>query len=148
MCLKSLEHGRGIKDFIAKKDVKKAAIIGMGYIALEMAEALRGRDIEVAIIKPGPVFLPWMRKELSDAVRKEIEDHGLDVNLGLKVNAIIKDGGHLRILCDNKVIEGQMIIVAVGIKPNSKMASDAGLALGPSDSIAVDRTLHTSDRYI
>ncbi|MBN2059749.1 MAG: FAD-dependent oxidoreductase [Deltaproteobacteria bacterium] len=148
MCLKSLEHGRKIKEFIREKGVENAIIIGMGYIALEMAEALRTRGIEVAIVKPRPVFLPWMRKELSDVIKKELEENGVDVNLGQGVAAIEEDNGLLNVRCDNKILKGQMIIVAVGVKPNSMLALDAGLRLGPAGSIGVDRTLRTSDRYI
>jgi len=75
MVLKSLDDGRKIKAYISNKSVKKVAIIGMGYIGLEMAEALRNRSIDVDMVKPGPVFLPWMKKELSDIVKKELEEN-------------------------------------------------------------------------
>ena len=74
MALKSLNDGRKIKSFLADHPVKRVAIIGMGYIGLEMAEALRSRSIDVDMVKPGPVFLPWMKEELSDIVRKELEE--------------------------------------------------------------------------
>ena len=58
--LKSLEDGRNIKNLLANKDIKKAVIIGMGYIALEMCESLVGLNIGVDMVKPNPVFLPWL----------------------------------------------------------------------------------------
>ena len=131
MCLKSLEHGRKIKEFIVEKDVKKTIIIGMGYIALEMAEALRSRGIEVAIVKPRPIFLPWMPKELSDIVKREIEENGLGVNLGNNITGIEKNDGSLKVVCDKRVLEGQMIIVAIGIKANSMLAAKALLPAKP-----------------
>ena len=66
LALKSLDDGRKIKSYLTSNTVKKAVIIGMGYIGLEMCEALRARSIEVDMVKPGPVFLPWMEKEMSD----------------------------------------------------------------------------------
>jgi len=73
MALKSLNDGRRIKAFIKSNNVKKAVIIGMGYIGLEMCEALRARSIEVEMVKPGPVFLPWMEEEMSNVVREEVK---------------------------------------------------------------------------
>ena len=60
MALKNLEDGRKIKAFIRDRNVKKVVILGMGYIAFEMCEAFRARGIEVEMIKPRPVFIPWM----------------------------------------------------------------------------------------
>ena len=66
--LKSLEDGRKIKKLLDSNNIKKAVIIGMGYIALEMCEALRERSIEVDMVKPRSVFLPWMNQELAAVV--------------------------------------------------------------------------------
>ncbi|MBF0234683.1 MAG: FAD-dependent oxidoreductase [Desulfamplus sp.] len=85
MPLKSLEHGRRIKDFLNSTPIKKAVIIGMGYIGLEMCEALKARDIEVTMVKPGITFLPWMNRELSAVVREELEKHGIKLYCGLDV---------------------------------------------------------------
>jgi NADPH-dependent 2,4-dienoyl-CoA reductase/sulfur reductase-like enzyme len=65
MVLKSLGQGRAIKEFISNRHVEKAAIIGMGYIALEMAEALHARGIAVEMVKPRPDLLPWMDRDLA-----------------------------------------------------------------------------------
>ena len=60
LALKSLEQGRSIKAYLESRSVRRVAIIGMGYIALEMCEALRGRDIAVEMVKQRPTLLPWM----------------------------------------------------------------------------------------
>jgi len=88
MALKSLDDGRKIKAYIKSNNVKKAVIIGMGYIGLEMCEALRARAIEVDMVKPGPVFLPWMEEEMSDTVRKEVESNNVKLHLGHQVQKI------------------------------------------------------------
>ena len=75
MALKSLDDGRKIKAYLKAHQVKKVVIIGMGYIGLEMCEALRARLVETAMVKPGPVFLPWMAPELSDIIRQELESN-------------------------------------------------------------------------
>ena len=148
MALKSLEDGRKIKGFIESHKVKKAVIIGMGYIALEMVEALRARGIDVDMVKPRPVLLPWMHQELAAVVKKEVEDKGVRLYFGNEVSRIEKEDQTLKVICGEQVLEGQMVLVAVGIRPNSGPAEAAGLELGPSRSIAVDRSLRTSDRDI
>ncbi|MFO7643650.1 MAG: FAD-dependent oxidoreductase [Desulfosarcina sp.] len=75
LALKSLESGRQVKAFIRNQPVKQAVIIGMGYLGMEMAEALRTRGIAVAMVKPGPDLLPWMPRELAAVVQQELLDH-------------------------------------------------------------------------
>jgi NADPH-dependent 2,4-dienoyl-CoA reductase/sulfur reductase-like enzyme len=145
MALKNLEDGRKIKAFLRDQGVKKAVILGMGYIAFEMCESLRSRGIEVEMIKPRPVFIPWMNEQLASMVKKELEANQVKIYLGQPIERIEKKGNGLRLLCPEIQLDADMILVAVGIRPNSELAEGAGLMLGPSESIAVDRMLRTSD---
>jgi NADPH-dependent 2,4-dienoyl-CoA reductase/sulfur reductase-like enzyme len=92
LVLKSLEHGRRIKAFIGQQGVQSAVIIGMGYIALEMCEALRARGIGVEMVKPRPGLLPWMAADLSGVVREELEKNDVGVHDGYEVERIRRDG--------------------------------------------------------
>lgn len=143
--LKSLDHGRKIKQFIASRGVKRAVIIGMGYIGLEMCEALVSRSIQVEMVKPGPVFLPWMNPELSEVVNQELKVNRVSVHMGHAVRAIKPNGGSLRVVCDTFDLDADMVIVASGVKPRSSLASDAGLEISLSQAICVDEWLKTSD---
>ena len=145
MALKSLEDGRKLKQFITDEKVKRAVIIGMGYIALEMCEAFRMRGIDVAMVKPRPVFIPWLHDSLASMVREEVEAHGVKVYPGQAVKSINKTDAGLKVICSDMELEAQMVLVAVGIKPNSQLAEQAGLDLGIDKSISVDRSLLTSD---
>ncbi len=142
--LKSLEDGRKIKQFLKDSSAKKVIIIGMGYIALEMAEALRARNIEVDMIKPRPAFLPWMDEQMAQVVKDEVKSNGVTMYSGHKVQRIEKSGDHLKIICSDLTLEGDMVLVAIGITPNSNIAENAGIALSIKKSIAVDRRLKTS----
>lgn len=148
MALKSLDDGRKIKAFITSNHVKKAVIIGMGYIGLEMCEALRARSIEVDMIKPNPVFLPWMAAEMGHTLREEVESNQVRLHLGHQVQKIERHGRHHRVVCSDLVLETDMVLVAMGIKPNSEFAGQAGIDLGVNQAIAVDRKLTTSDKNI
>lgn len=145
MTLKNLEDGRKIKAFIKSENVKKAAILGMGYIAFEMCEALRTRGIEVELVKPRPIFIPWMNEQLASVVKKEVEANQSKVHLDQPIERIEKKGKGLLLTGPGIQLEGDVVLVAVGVRPNSELAENAGLALGPARSIAVDRMLCTSD---
>lgn len=148
MALKSLGDGRKIKEFLAGDTVREAVIVGMGYIGLEMAEALVERDIRVHMIKPRPQLLPWLPEKLSSMVLKELEDKNVLLHLGHEVEAIESGAEGLKVRAGGVEIEAQLVLFAIGIRSNSEAAKSAGLALGPSGEIAVDRSLRTSDPEI
>ena len=148
MALKSLDDGRRIKAYMKQNGVSRVVIIGMGYIGLEMCEAFREQSIAVNMVKPRPVLLPWMAKELSDVVREEVESHGVGIETGRRVEEIRSKNGLLNVQCEDMVLEADMVLVAVGIKPNSEFAAAAGLATGVQDAISVDRSLRTSDEDV
>ncbi len=146
LALKTLEDGRKIKDFIRHREVRSVVIIGMGYIALETCEAFREQGIVVSMVKPRPIFLPWMHPDLSQVVQEEIEGQGVNLHLGLDIQAIERGRNDtLNVICEGIALQGDMVLVAIGVTPNSDMAADAGLKLGPEDAISVDRHLLTSD---
>ncbi len=146
--LKSLEEGRRIKAFIRERQVRRAVIIGMGYIALEMCEALRANGIAVDMVKPRIQFIPWMNEKLSGTVREEVEANQVGVFTGHEILRIEEFNDGLKVICPDFELEGQMVLVAMGVAPNSHEAEKAGLDLGPKRSIAVDKTLLTSDQDI
>ena len=145
MALKSLQHGRGIKEYLAGQTVKRAVIIGMGYIALEMAEALRSRGIEVAMVKPRPQLLPWMDAQLSELVKAELDDNKVALYTGQSIEAIVSNQDGLQVRCSQTSLPADFVLCAVGVTPNSELADKAGLDLGPAQAIAVDRAMRTSD---
>ncbi len=144
MVLKTLAEGRTIKDFIREKPVRKVVIIGMGYIALEMCEALRGLGIAVTMVKPRPVFLPWMHPDLAGVVRAEVEKNDVEVLAGHTIQHIEQNKEGLTVVCDDTTLPADMVLVAVGVTPNSHLAETAGIELSVGQSIAVDHQLRTS----
>lgn len=148
MALKSLEDGRALKAYLQSNDVRKVVIIGMGYIALEMCEALRKRDISVKMAKPRADLLPWMERTLAEPIQKELEAHGVGLHLGKAVQRIERAGDRLKVVGQDLSLTGDMVLVAVGVRPNSELAAAAGIDLGPLNAVAVDRQLRTSDKAI
>jgi NADPH-dependent 2,4-dienoyl-CoA reductase/sulfur reductase-like enzyme len=148
LALKSLDDGRKLKAYIKSNRVKKVVIIGMGYIALEMCEALRVRSIDVDMVKPRPVFLPWMEKELADVVKNEVETHQIKLYSGHTIEKIDLENERLKVICSDLMLDADMVLTAIGIKPNSDLAAQAGLDLGVNNAIAVNKKLQTSNENI
>jgi NADPH-dependent 2,4-dienoyl-CoA reductase/sulfur reductase-like enzyme len=146
MALKSLEDGRRIKAYLASRKVTKVIVMGMGYIALEMIEALRALKIEVEMVKPGRKFLPWMDRQMAAIVKNEVITKGVELHTGYAVKTICENNDQLSVMCEGGLnLTGQMVLVAVGTRPNSQLAAKAGLKIGVSDAISVDPYLKTSD---
>ena len=137
--LKTLEDGRKIKDYLQRHNVNKVVIIGMGYIALEMCESLRTRGIEIDMVKKRSKFMPWMDETLSAEIKKELEKHGAKIYPGHEVQKIEKTEEGLRVVCSDLELSGQMVLVAIGVKPNSQLAAKAGIRLDTSGAIEVDQ---------
>lgn len=149
MVLKRLQDGRRIKEYLASCPITRAVILGMGYIGLEMAEALRHLDIQVSMLKPRAELLPWMDRQLAAVVQEELEANQVDLRPGCPVQKILQRSGELRVETEQTdPLMADMVLVATGIRPNSQLAEKAGLALGPAGSIAVDRAVRTSDPHI
>ena len=100
------------------------------------------------MVKPGPVFLPWLEPSLAQAVKTEIESKGVGIHAGQAVERIEASNGNLSVKCKDLTLNGDMVLVAIGIVPNSQVAEISGIDLGVKKSIAVDRTLKTSDEHI
>jgi len=146
--VKTLQDGRKIKYWLQNNRVQKAVIIGMGYIALEMCESLTNLGIQVAMVKSRPQFLPWLEPTMAQTVRKAIESKGIGIYDGHGVERIEANGNGLQVICSDLTLDGDLVIVGIGVTPNSRLAETAGLELSVDRSIGVDRNLRTSDEWI
>jgi CoA-dependent NAD(P)H sulfur oxidoreductase len=146
LALKSLEDGRKMKSYIAERKAESALIIGTGYIGLEMAEALHELGIRIEMSKPSSRVVKWMPEEMGLVVKEELEEKGVRLRLGVETERIDRTDDRLKVTFskgDETTVD--MVIMAVGIKPNSEAAEKAGLELGPGRAIAVDKFLRTTD---
>lgn len=149
MSLSNLRSAIAIKERISKGEVDKAVIIGGGAIGCEMAEALSDLwGIETTIVEIADQVLPIiLEKDLARMVQKHMEEKGVTVFLGETVTEIARqEGDHaLKVVTSKRVIDADLVLTSVGVRPNSELARDAGLLVSPKGAIVVNRRLQTSD---
>lgn len=149
MSLSNLRSAIAIKERIEKGEVDKAIIIGAGAIGCEMAEALSDLwGIETSIVEIADQVLPIILDgNLAKMVHEHIEGKGVSVYLGETVREIEPGGnGHaVRVHTSNRILDADLVITAVGVRPNSELARNAGLLVSPKGGIVVNERLQTSD---
>lgn len=146
MPLKRLDDGRKIKEYLGKNRVRDAVIIGMGYIGMEMCEAFAELGINVKMAGRG--FLSGYNREIASKIREHLQQHGIELHESCMIDSIERTGGRLQAKCGEVSLQGDVVLLGLGVVPNISLAADAGLSLGVKDSIAVDRYMRTSDPNI
>ena len=126
-----------------------AVVVGGGYIGLEMAEALRDRRFDVVLVEAQDQVFIAADPEMVAPVHAELIAQGVDLRLGTAVAGIEQNGRELTArLSDASSVECDIVIMAVGVRPEADLARAAGLEIGPTGGIAVDKHMRTSDERI
>lgn len=135
-----------IKAFVHRKQVKKAVIVGAGFIGLEMAENLHDLGLEVTVIEMGNQILAPVDFPIAAIAQQHIRSKGVHLLLNSTVTAFEKTAGGLHILLKNgAVLEADIVIMSIGVKPDTRLAVQAGLRIGDARGIWVNEFLQTSD---
>ncbi len=144
--LRALADSQRIHAYMAETDPKTAVVIGGGYIGVEMAEALIDRGLETHMVEMLPQIMPNFDADMVGEVTDHLGEKGVQLHLGVASKGVTEAGGRLVVaLGDGKEIVADLVLVSVGVRPNSELAADAGLALGKSRAIRVDDHMRTDD---
>lgn len=135
---------------IAEGGVKDVVIIGAGFIGLELAEAFVRRGLHTSVLEQQDRLLPQLLDEdMAALLLRDTKNPLLDIYLEERAGAFTVENGKVSgVQTDKRVIPAQLVIVAVGVRPNVELAREAGLVIGPSGCIAVNEYLQTSDDAI
>lgn len=136
-----------IKNYVDDKSPKNAIIIGGGFIGLEMSENLHRIGIDVTIIEAGNQVMPPLDIEMASIVHEHLIDNGVRLILNDGVESF-KDKGKKVILKSGKEISTDLIILSIGVRPETAIAKEAGLDLNERNAIVVDKYMKTSDSHI
>ncbi len=146
--LRSLEDLDRIKR-VVDAGVAHTLVVGGGFIGLEMAENLRRRGIAVTLVELLPQVLPPLDPEMAVPVQDELARHGVQLLLGDAVTAFSDEGGRVRAtLRSGAALTTDLVLLAVGVRPDTALAQSAGLRLTPRGAILVDDHMRTSDPHI
>jgi len=146
--LSKIEEAHAIRNLVSPHEIKKAVIVGAGLIGLEMAEALVSQGLEVSVVEaldwPLPTLLDF---EVAAYLEKHLRNKGLNLLLGQGVIGFEGDkkGWVCKVITDKVELETNLVLLAIGVKPNTKLAQDAGLSIGSTGGIAVNHYLQTND---
>mgnify|MGYP005848299055 CR=1 FL=1 len=144
--LRNIEDMDAIKKLVDSEKPSRAVVIGAGYIGLEMAEALTERGVKVSLVEMlDQVFAP-VDPEMAAPLTDHMAMHGVDIRLKTSVTGIKENDGKLEIeLSEGDPIEASLAIMAIGVKPESRLAEEAGIDLGDLKGIKVNENMQTSD---
>lgn len=133
-----------VRHFLDQQNPRRAVIIGGGYIGLEMADALTHRRMAVTLMEFAPEVLTTLDPALGRLIRAELVSRGVRVVKGQAVERIVsRQNGLLVQTASGQSAEAEMVLVAAGARPAAELAQTAGVDLGPSGAIRVDRTMAT-----
>ncbi|NLP47296.1 MAG: FAD-dependent oxidoreductase [Epulopiscium sp.] len=134
-----------LNQYIKKKDVREIAVVGGGFIGLEVAENLRLAGIDVSLIETENQVMTPFDYDMAQILHKEMMDQGINLILSDGVQKITHDEV---ILQSGKKIPAQAVIMAIGVQPETTLAKEAGLEIGETGGIKVDNNYLTNDKNI
>lgn len=143
--LRTVEDTFRIKEYINKNHPKSAVLAGGGFIGLELAENLRELGMDVTIVQRPKQLMNPFDPDMASMIHNEMRKHGIKLVLGYTVEGFKgKDNGVEILLKDNPSLQADMVVLAIGVTPDTVLAKEAGLELGIKESIVVNDRMETS----
>jgi CoA-dependent NAD(P)H sulfur oxidoreductase len=142
-----LQAATALRKHLETAAPRKAAIVGAGYIGLEMAEALAARGIEVTILERSKTLFEAVDDDVAAAIEKELEAQGVRLMKSAPVTAFVGDrhAQVRRVVWESGEAETGCVVLATGVRPRVKLAEDAGIRVGPTGAIAVNEFMETNE---
>lgn len=147
--LRTIPDSRQIRGWLEEKEAKRAVVVGGGFVGLEMAENLVHRGLEVTVIELSPQVMPPLDVEMADPVAEHLRAKGVRLCLGDGVAAFEEEATGLRVKTQSgESFPADIVILAIGVRPETQLAQAAGLELGQLGGIKVDAQMRTSDPQV
>jgi len=143
--LRSIADMDRIMSFIKQERPRRAAVIGGGFIGIEMAENLTGAGLEASVVELSDQVIAPLDFEMACDVHGHLRDRGVGLYLKNGLTKITEESGGLTVELTNGSLEADMVILAIGVTPESRLAREAGLAMNARGGIVTDNRMRTSD---
>ncbi|PZE21541.1 DsrE/DsrF/DrsH-like family protein [Paenibacillus xerothermodurans] len=143
--LRNIADTDRVKKRVTEMNTKSAIVIGGGFIGVEMAENLNGIGLEVSLVQSGPQLLAPFDIEMSHVLAKELEQHGVNLFFSDRAQSFKETGEQIQVqLASGVTLVSDMIILAIGVTPDTAFLRDSGLELTPKGHIVVNEQLETN----
>ena len=143
--LRTVEDTYRIRDYVTESKPRRAVVIGGGFIGLETAENLLHAGVAVTLLHRSGHVMPPLDGDMASSVHAYLRDKGVDLRLNTTYTAVKPWEGGLTVeLTDGAALEADLVLLAIGVTPDSHLAAEAGLQLGAKGSIVVDEHMRTS----
>jgi len=142
LVLRDVQDAVKIKALVDNKQIKSAAIIGAGFIGVELAENLQHRGIKTTIVEFRGNILPQFDPEMIEPMQKVLIENGIELALSAETETVNESTLTLK---NGRVIDADLVVAAIGVVADHKLAVDAGLEIGDAGGIVVDDQMRTSD---
>lgn len=143
-----MDEADAIQDYIAEHSPESAAIVGGGYVGIEMAEAVAAHDLDVHLYEMLPHVLQPFGEEVAAIVEDHLRQQGIDLHLDTAVSGFDDTGSIERITFEDESRPADIAIVGVGVEPNTELAADAGIEMGETGAIATDEYGRTNTENV
>lgn len=147
--VRTIPDSRQMKEWMAKSEAKSALVVGGGFIGLEMTENLVNLGLSVTIVEMQPQVMPLYDPEMISPVHKHLIRKGVRLRLGETVTGFEQNGNSLSVqLKSGETEAADLVVLSVGVRPETKLAKEAGLEIGELGGVKVDEHMRTSDNSI
>ena len=137
-----------LRERIEAGDVKRAVVVGGGFIGLEVAENLLARGIKVSVIDMAPHVLPGFDPEMAEYVEEHLADKGIMTFTGTRLEGFLGEGRLEKVQTSRRAMKADLAVLSIGIRPNTGFLADSGIELMPNKTVKVDAYFRTSDENI
>ncbi len=142
--VQTLDDGLAVRAALEAEPPRSAVVVGAGYIGLELAEALCARGIPVTVIQRGRTPMDTLDPDMGGMLVEAMQRFTMTLRLEETVTGFETDAGRVRaVVTDQGTVPADLVILGLGVRPNSELAAAAGIPLGPTGAIAVDQRLRT-----
>jgi NADPH-dependent 2,4-dienoyl-CoA reductase/sulfur reductase-like enzyme/rhodanese-related sulfurtransferase len=147
--VRTIPDSNSIRRWLTDGGCRNAVVVGGGFIGLEMAENLVHRGLFVALVEKLPQVMPPLDAEMAAPLASHLRSHGVALRLSEGLQSIERDGSRLMVVTDcGSRIATDLVVLSVGVRPESELARHAGLLIGKRGGIVVDDQMRTSDPAI
>jgi NADPH-dependent 2,4-dienoyl-CoA reductase/sulfur reductase-like enzyme len=142
--LRTLSEGEALREAVSSGKVKNAVIVGGGYIGLEMAEAFRARALPVTVVEMAPQLMVNIDEDMGNLVLAEVERNGVRVLLNDGLVRCEGAGRVERVITQHSEVPADLVLLSIGVRPNTTLATQAGVALGAGKAVSTDSHMRTN----